>query len=92
MHRLFMQAALEQRLEAAQQTPPRVRDAEASLRAERARIEALLQENAALSQRAQLLQQQAAAVQDPPLPAPPVCGHVSRRNLLSALIMSFVLV
>ncbi|BDA44627.1 hypothetical protein COCOBI_06-1030 [Coccomyxa sp. Obi] len=64
--------ALEQRLDAAQQTPPRVREAEASLRAERARIEALLQENAALSQRAQQLQQQAtAAMQDPPLPAPP---------------------
>ena len=67
-----VQATLEQQLEAAQQTPPRVREAEDSLRGEQERIEALLRENIALSQRAQQLQQQAAAVQDPPLPGPPV--------------------
>ncbi len=66
-----VQTALQDRLEAAQQTaqqtPPRVREAEARLQSERARIEALLAENAALSMRAQQLQE-AAALQDFPLP------------------------
>ncbi len=79
-----VQATLEQQLEATQQTPPRVREAEDSLRAERERIEALLHENAALSQRAQQLQQQAAAVQDPPLPGPPVRPSLPQKPALSA--------
>jgi hypothetical protein len=72
------QTALQQRLEAARQTeqgtPPRVREAEARLRAERARTEALLEDNAALLLRAQQLQQ-AAALQDSPQPPPAVSPH-----------------
>lgn len=72
------QTALQQRLEAARQTeqgtPPRVREAEARLRAERARTEVLLEDNAALSLRAQQLQQ-AAALQDSPQPPPAVSPY-----------------
>jgi hypothetical protein len=67
-----MQMALQQRLEAAQQTPPRVREAESQLRAEQARIEALLEENAALSMRAQHLQVAAA-----PRPGAPLASHAA---------------
>lgn len=65
-----VQMALQQRLEAAQQTPPRVREAEMQLRAEQARIEALLEENAALSLRAQHLQAAASPRPGAPLASP----------------------
>jgi predicted nuclease with TOPRIM domain len=55
---------LQQRLEQAQKTPLRVREAEAQLQAEHGRIESLLQENAALSERAQHLQLAVAQLPD----------------------------
>lgn len=55
-----MQAALQEQVQRAQQTPPRLREAEAQLQVERERIDRLMLENAALSERAHQLQLAAA--------------------------------